>query len=223
VVLARPFIPEPKVFFGPERDAEWYVRRYAELCAEATDGQVRGEDQQLPGIPARLPAHSATLTLRAHAVHLPRAGGAGLLELPVDEEERPGNAALRGSHRAGGPARKPPSTREKAHARPYDYLCRGDYATFARRFVRALGRDNVAFFLYEDIERRADDLLRSIQEFIGVDPLPFSQLDVGVVNSASEVGPERDACTRDRLKERMAPKVRKFAELSNLDLSAWQC
>jgi hypothetical protein len=117
--------------------------------------------------------------------------------------------------------RPSPLPPEKAHARPFDYLTRGDYATFAEPYLAALGRDRVAFFLYEDIQARPDVLLRDVQRFIGVEPMPAERLDVGIVNSAREEGPPLDPATEQRLRQRMAPLVRRFASVTGLDVQCW--
>jgi hypothetical protein len=221
VCVAQPFIPEPKVFFGPEQTADLYRQRYAQLFADAAADKVLGEKtsnylesplacdriaRHLPGV--RMVFVFREPVARAYSNYLWSRKNR-LETLPFEE------AVAKEGQR---PSPLPP---EKAHARPFDYLCRGDYATFARRYVDALGRENVTFLLYEDLERRPQAMMAGLQRFIGVDPLPFADLDVGVVNSAREVGPALDPLTRDCLKERMAPHVRRFADLSGLDLSAW--
>lgn len=117
--------------------------------------------------------------------------------------------------------RPDPMPPEKSYVRPFDYLARGDYATFARRYYDAFGRDRVTFFLYEDIMRRPDELLTAIQRFIGVEPLPFEFLDPGVVNHARDLGPPIDPAIENRLRCRMEPLVLRFQRLTGLDLSPW--
>lgn len=221
IYMARPFIPEPKVFFGPELDAAGYQRRYRELFAAATPGQVRGEkttnylesplaceriQRHLPGI--RMLFIFREPVARAYSNYLWSKKN-GLETLTFEEA-----VAREGQ-------RESPLPPEKSHARPFDYLCRGDYGTFAQRYVQALGRENVHFFLYEDICQNPAALMDKVQRVIGVDPIPFNTLDVGVVNSASDMGPELAGPVRERLRERMAPHVRRFAALSELDLTPW--
>jgi Sulfotransferase domain len=222
VHMVQPFIPEPKVFFGAEQSADTYRDRYARMFAAAGADQVLGEktsnyleselacERILRYLPmVRLVFIFREPVARAYSNYLWSTKN-GLETMSFEE-------AVELEGRRASPL--PP---EKSHARPFDYLCRGDYATFSERYIRGLGRDNVAFFLYEDIERQPDTMMDRLQRFLGVEPMPFADLDVGVVNSASDVGPELCPGTRARLKERMAPHVARFAKLSELDLSAWE-
>jgi hypothetical protein len=221
VYMAKPLVPEPKVFMGPPQDPETYRARYAELFAGASGQRMLGEKTTnylesqtcceriaayLPGV--RMLFIVREPVARAYSNYLwSRKNG---LETLTFEEA----IALEGRR----PSPLPP---EKAHARPFDYLVRGDYATFAERYYEALGRDRVAFFLFEEIQARPDALLSRVQQFIGVEPLPAERLDVGVVNSARQEGPPIDGETERRLRARMAPLVDRFAALTGLDLRAW--
>jgi hypothetical protein len=222
--MARPFVPEPKVFFGLELDSAGYQRRYRELFAAATPDQVRGEKttnylesplacerirRYLPGV--RMLFIFREPVARAYSNYLWSKKN-GLETLSFEEA-----VAREGQ-------RESPLPPEKSHARPFDYLCRGDYGGFAERYIQALGRENVHFFLFEDITQNPTtlmDIMDRVQRVVGVDPLPFNQLDVGVVNSASEMGPDLELRVRERLRECMAPHVHRFATLSGLDLSSW--
>jgi hypothetical protein len=221
VYVAKPIVPEPKVFFGPVLDADGYHRRYAQLFGGADAAQVLVEKttnyfessracalirQHLPRV--RLLFMLREPVARAYSNYLWSKKN-GLETLPFEEA-----VALEGR-------RQSPLPPEKAHARPYDYLIRGDYATFAQAYLDAFGRENVGFFLYEDIERHPEKLLADIQQFLGVSPLPFERLNVGVVNSARELGPDLDPRLHALLKERMAPAVYRLAALTGMDLSAW--
>jgi hypothetical protein len=211
VYLAKPFIPEPKVFFGPELSTHAYHARYAALFAGAGQDQVCVEKTsnylESPLACERILRHLPDVRMlfifrepvaRAYSNYLWSCKN-GLETLSFEDAiEREG-------------CRPSPLPPEKAHARPFDYLCRGHYATFAERYIRGLGQDHVAFFLYEDIQEQPEALMNRIQRFLGVEPLPFAYLDVGVVNAANEIGPQLDARLRDRLKDRLA----------GLDLTAW--
>jgi hypothetical protein len=221
VYMAKPLVPEPKVFMGPPQPRETYRARYAELFAGASGQRVLGEKTTnyfesevcCERIAAHLPGVRMLFIVRepvARAYSNYLWSRKNRLETLTFEEA----IALEGRR----PSPLPP---EKAHARPFDYLVRGDYATFARRYYAALGRDRVAFFLYEHIPARLDALLREVQQFIGVEPLPAEWLDVGVVNSARQEGPPIDGETERRLRARMAPLVHRFAALTGLDLGAW--
>jgi hypothetical protein len=221
IYMARPFRPEPKVFMGPPQTGEAYRTRYAELFAGAGDERVLGEKTTN--------YFESEVCCQRIASHLPGVRTVFLVREPVARAysnylwSRKNSLETLGFEEAieregQRPSPLPP---EKAHARPFDYLIRGDYATFAERYYAAMGRERVAFFLYEDIEAHPDALLGAVQRFIGVEPLPADRLDVGVVNSARDEGPPIDPRTEHTLRRRMAPLVRRFAELTGLDVRAW--
>jgi Sulfotransferase domain len=216
--MAKPFRPEPKVFLIPAHDRGEYLARYGPLFPEASEGRIRGEKTTNYFESAEACARMADALSDVRVLFLLREPVAraysnylwtrknGLETLSFEE------AVAREGQR--------PSPLQ-AHARPYDYLTRGDYATFAQHYIDAFGRDRVGFFLFEDIERRPEDFLGAVQRFIGVDPLPFDRLNVGQVNSAAEMGPPLDARLAAPLRERMAPLVERLARVTGLDLTPW--
>jgi hypothetical protein len=221
VFIARPYIPEPKVFMGKEQSIPTYLARYKSFFAAARPGQVLGEKtsyyleseqacrlirQATPRV--RLVFIVREPVARAYSNYL-RSKHNGLETLPFAEA-----IALEGK-------RPNPLPADKAYARPFDYLARGRYAEFARRYFDAFGRDRVRFFLYEDIELAPERLFHGLQEFIGAEPLPFAALDPGIVNAAAEPGPPIDAALAQRLRREMQGEVRAFAALTGLDVSAW--
>lgn len=221
IYMAKPYIPEPKVFMGPPQSPGTYRARYAALFAESGDRGTLGEktsyylesgvccEQMVAALPdVRILFLAREPVARAYSNYLWSRKN-GLETLSFEEA-----IELEGRR----PSPLPP---EKAYARPFDYLIRGDYATFAERYVAALGRDRVAFFLYEDIQARPDALLGEVQRFIGVEPIPAERLEVGIVNSGRELGPPIDPATERRLRQRMAPLVRRFAEVTGLDVRRW--
>jgi hypothetical protein len=133
----------------------------------------------------------------------------GLETLPFDE------AVRREGQR---PSPLPP---EREYARPYDYLPRGHYDVFADRWFAALGRARVRFLLYEDLVGKPEPVLAAIQAFIGVRHVALGADDLGVINSAKEMGPPLDPAFERALRERMAPSVHRFAALTGLDVGAW--
>jgi hypothetical protein len=221
VYMAKPFIPEPKVFMGEPRVTAWYRQRYAELFAAAAGHKARGEktsyylesDEARVRIRSVLPGVRLLFILRepvsrAYSNYLwSRKNG---LETVSFEEA----VELEGR-------RVSPLPPEKAYARPFDYLSRGDYAHHARAYYETYGRDAVFFCLYEDLACRPGQLLRRVQEWVGVDPQPLESHPIDVVNSAREVGPPIRPATDARLRERLRPSVEQFGALTGLDLSAW--
>jgi hypothetical protein len=68
---------------------------------------------------------------------------------------------------------------------------------------------------------RPEPVVASLQAFLGVTPRPLAADEVGIVNSAREVGPPVKPETERALRERMVPTVRRFAALTGLDVTAW--
>jgi LPS sulfotransferase NodH len=221
VFVGKPFIPEPKVFFGPARSPAEYADEYSRHFADASPEVALGEktsnyfenDEACRRIAATLPDTRMVFILRepvgrAYSNYLWSRKN-GLETLSFEEAiEREGQ-------------RESPLPPENTHARPFDYQRRGDYARFAGRYFEALGRDRVGLFIYEELERQPDRLLREVQRFVGVDPLPFDRLDVGWVNAARDQGPPIDPETERCLRARMAPMVHELAALTGLDVSVW--
>jgi hypothetical protein len=221
VYMARPFIPEPKVLMGVRQPLEVYHERYRAFFATAKDKPARGEKtsyylecaqarelirQVVPQ--ARLLFIVREPVARAYSNYLQTKKN-GLETLSFEE------AIAREGHRSS------PLPPEKFYARPYDYLTRSDYATLAKPYLETFGPDQVRFLIHEDIVRRPRQLWQEIQDFLGLTALPFQKLDVGVVNSAKEVGPPLNPTTEQRLRERMLPSVHRFAALTGLDLAPW--
>ncbi len=221
VYMARPFKPEPKVFMGRRQPLAVYRERYRALFAGAGDKPARGEKtsyylesvdacelirQVVPA--ARLLFIVREPVARAYSNYLMTKKN-GLETLAFDQA-----VAQEGRH----PSPLPP---DKFYARPYDYLCRGDYAALAQPYFDNYPPGQVRFFIYEDIALRPHKLLKDIQAFLGLTEVPFAQLNVGVVNSAKDIGPTLDNAMERRLREQMLPSVRRFASLTGLDLEPW--
>ena len=221
VSMAQPLIPEPKVFMGPPQPPEVYRERYRALFAAAPARTVLGEKtsyylesaaardlihQLLPEV--RLLFIVREPVARAYSNYLWSRGN-GLETLSFEEA-----VAAEGTR----PNPLPP---EKAYARPFDYVLRGDYAALARPYFELFGADRVRFLLYEDITLRRDELWREIQEFLGLSPLPATLLDAGVVNPAKETGVRITPETVAALRERLRPSVCDFQQLTGLNLASW--
>jgi Sulfotransferase domain len=222
VSMARPFIPEPKVFMGPRQPVEVYRDRYRALFEKAGPARARGEKTSYY-------LENPDLCDSIHAV----APGVRMLFIvrePVSRaysnylwSTKNGLETLSFEDAIAQEGKRPnPLSSDKSYARPFDYLERGDYCALAAPYLERFGRDNVLFVLYEDIADRPARLLDRIQDFIGVDRLPFTRLDVGVVNSAKEVGPPIAPETQALLHERMRPSMEHFAALTGLDISPWR-
>ncbi len=222
VFIMKPYIPEPKVFFMPTTGTiEEYLRRYAEGLADAGAAHALGEKTsnylENEHVPQRMADTLGSVRLlfivrepvqRAYSNYLWSRRN-GLETLSFEEAIR-----LEGT-------RPNPLGPMREHARPFDYLIRGRYATFANRYYTRFGRDTVKFVLYEDLERRPTDIMRDVQEFIEVDPIEIDAQALGRINEARDTGEPLDRRTESVLRERMAAEVRRFAELTGLDLAPW--
>jgi hypothetical protein len=221
VYMAKPYMPEPKVFMDGEQPPSVYAARYRALFTPAAGKRALGEkttyylenETSLRLIERHLPDVLMLFVVRepvgrAYSNYLWTKKN-GLETLPFDEA-----VCLEGT-------RSSPLPPERAYARPYDYLPRGRYDIFAERWFAALGRARVRFLLYEDLVSKPEPVLAEIQDFIGVDHVPLGADDLGVINSAKEMGPPLDPAFERALRERMAPSVRRFAALTGLDVSPW--
>jgi len=206
---------------GPEQPRAEYERRYAALFAAAGPRPALGEKTSY-----YLENEEACALIRRH---LPDVRMLFVVREPVARAysnylwtKKNGLETLAFEQAVRLEGRRPsPLPPDRDYARPYDYLPRGRYDAFAERWFAALGRARVLFALYEDLVTTPEPVLARIQAFIGVGPAPLGAEDLGVINSAREMGPPLDAATEKTLRERMAPAVRRFAALTGLDVSAW--
>jgi hypothetical protein len=220
--MKQPLIPEPKVFIGPMMPLEVYRERYRTLFADAPAGAVCGEKTSLyletPHAPElihkMLPAVKLLFIVREPVA---RAYSNYLWSRRNGLETLSFEDAL-----VVGDRRDSPLPPEKSYARPFDYLSRSNYAALAAPYLSLFGPDRVRFALYEDIELRPGRFWSEIQEYLGLPPCPWKELDAGVVNSARETGGPIDRDTDQELRERMRPQVNEFQELTGLDLSSWK-
>ncbi|MGH9349524.1 MAG: sulfotransferase family protein [Vicinamibacterales bacterium] len=222
VYIIRPYIPEPKVFVVPAAGGGGeYLRRYAQAFAGAGSARALGEktsyylenDEAAGRIAATLGQVRMLFIVREP---VQRAYSNYLWSLKNGIETLSFDEALRLEG-----ARPNPLGEARAYARPFDYLIRGDYATFAERYFARFGRACVKFVLYEDLERRPTGIMQEIQTFIGVDPLPMDAQSLGRINAARETGAPLNGALEASLRERMAPLVHRFAGVSGLDVSPW--
>jgi hypothetical protein len=222
IEMAKPWRPEPKVFLRAADDPAALRAQYSQWFGPEHAAALRGEKTTNYFESAQAPARMAAALPQARLVFLLRepVGRAysnwlwsrmnGLEDLPFAEA-----VELEGS-------REDPLPEEQSYARPHDYLIRGDYARFARRWIDAVGADRVGFWLYEDLFTRTDEVLESVQRFIGADPQPLPDRPGGLVNEARSTGEQIDPELDAKLRGRMAPLVEELAALTGLDLSPWQ-
>lgn len=222
VFIMKPFIPEPKVFVTPTNGGtQEYLRRYAEGLAAATGERALGEKTSYylehALVPDRIASTLDSVRLlfivrepvqRAYSNYLWSRRN-GIETLSFEEAIR-----LEGT-------RPNPLGAEREYARPFDYLSRGRYGTFAERYYRRFGHDMVKFVRYEDLERQPTETMRAIQDFIGVVPMEMHAQALGRINVARDTGDPLDAHSASVLRERLADEVHRFSAITGVDVSPW--
>jgi hypothetical protein len=220
--MARPLIPEPKVFLTDAGSPEGFRERYRAYFTDDDREAIRGEktsnyleSESAPGLIRdtlpdvrlvflfREPLERARSNWRwSRKNGLEKLGFAEAIELEGRRED--------------------PLPPERSYAKPYAYLERADYGGFARRWIEALGRDRLGFFLFEDLVGDGSDrVVREVLEFVHAEPRELGALPTGVGNETDAAGDEIDASTRARLRERLAPLVEDFAAVTGLDVARW--
>lgn len=221
IYMAKPYIPEPKVFMGtPKEDAE-YRADYQRLFSDAPADAMCGEKTSY-----YLESAACCDLLRQH---VPDARLIFIVREPVGRaysnflwSTKNGIESLSFEEAVSLEGKRPdPMAPERSYARPFDYMSRGNYAMFAQWYIEAFGHNQVQFFLYEDISLRPQVLLKAVQEFIGVETEHLESFKTGRINSARESGMPINPGTKAMLRERMSPLVSQFADITGLDISAW--
>ena len=222
IEMAKPLIPESKVFMSEAGDgAEGYLARYRALFADASGARLRGEKTSY-----YLENEDAFRRIRATFAHMrfifivrepvSRAYSNYLWSCDNGIETLAFEDAV---EREG--ARASPLAPDKAYARPFDYLVRGDYGTFAARYIEAFGRDNVAFYLYEEMLHSPKSLLVDVQGYLGVEAMALTDLLAFTANVTDRRSAPLDTKLEARLRERLRPQVIKFAEVTGMDIGPW--
>ena len=107
------------------------------------------------------------------------------------------------------------------YARPFDYLSRGRYGTLIEAWIKAVGRDRVAVYVFEAAIAAPDVFVRDLQRFIRVDPLPWSALKTGKINAIERGRDGLNERTAAMLRERMRPEVEHLARIADVDVGRW--
>lgn len=223
VFMAKPLVPEPKVCLKPSDDGiEGYRKKYAEIFANAGNKKALGEKssaylenkEAVERLSQVLDNNTRFLFIvrepvkRAYSNYL-RSKQNGLETLSFKDAVK-----VEGM-------RADPFPPEMSYVRPFDYLIRGNYATFAERYFNAFGRDRVKFVLFENIMHAADRFYHEIQTAINVDPLPKSHIETGPVNMSENTHEPLDTSLELELREQIRLQVERFAQLTNLDVGVW--
>jgi hypothetical protein len=219
IAMAKPFVPEPKVFLAPGSPRE----RYRELYSHAGDERVRGEKTTnyfesaaaATAIRATLPGVRMVFILREPVA---RAYSNWLWSRKNGHEHLPFAEAVETED-----TREDPLAATHPHARPFAYLARGRYADLARPWLDSFAPDQVRFVLYEAMVGPAGaDVLREVQDYVGVEPRDLGSLPTGLPNETQETGPGLDPTLRSRLRDGFRDQVRAFADMSGVDVAPWE-
>jgi hypothetical protein len=221
IALARPIVPEPKVFVLPAASNEERLARYPALFAGAPPGAVLGEKTTnyfesaaaCAAIRATLPEVRMIFILREPAA---RAHSNWLWSRKNGFEDLPFEDALAAT------GRPDPLAATHPHARPFDYLERGRYATLARPWLAAFGRDRLRFVLLEDlVGDRREHVLDELQRFVEVEPRDLGTPPTELGNEARDTGPALTPATEAMLREHYKDEVLAFAEMAGVDVGPW--
>jgi hypothetical protein len=222
VYLARPIIPEPKICLrvlasGDAGDAAAYARVFCDAPHDSV--RVEKTSNYFENAQARerlarvLPAAKFVFILREPVARAYSnwkwSTMNGLETLPFTDA-----VALEGR-------RANPLGSEGEAARPFDYMLRGRYGSFAAAWYETFGRDRIRFLLFEDALRDPGAFVDALQAWMGLEPLPWSCLQTGRVNASNASAAELDPVLAQRLRVEIEPEVEAFAAVTGLDVSAW--
>lgn len=222
VFLAKPVVPEPKVCLRPHPQGDdGYRAEYARLfsAAGATAVRIEKTTNYLEDDAAR--ERLARVLVRARFLFILREPVAravsnwkwsrhnGLETLPFAEA-----MALEGQRpNPLGPGREA--------ARPFDYMRRGRYGTFARQWLETFGRERVRFILFEDMLRDPARMARDLEGWIGLPPSPQLVLASPATNATDDRSAVLDDRLAAQLRAAIRPEVEQFHRLTGLDIACW--
>lgn len=222
VFLAKPLVPEPKVCLRehPEGNSG-YLADYAKIFAGAPENAVRIEKttNYFENEAARLRLSNV----------LPETRFLFILREPVERaysnwkwsrlnglEKLPFAEAVRMEGERPNPFGK-----EREAARPFDYLSRGHYGSLAEEWYRLFGRDRIRFLLFEHVVESPQPVFAALQDWLGVQVMPWEELHTGKINPTPEEPADIDPYLRSQLRSQIYPEVEKFQRISGLDISRW--
>lgn len=221
IYVSKPLMPEPKVFLLPLKKGETYDQRYRSVFEFVRSDQLLVEkttnyfenDRACELIAQNLPSVKLIFVVRdpvdrAYSNYLWTKKN-GIEELSFEEA-----IAIEGT-------RVNPLGPGKEHARPFDYLSRGDYATFSQRYFDAFGKHRIWIGLFEELITCPEKFFARLLQFLCVKLVPYEDLMVSIPDWNLAPGPPIDPVTKTMLREFFRPKVIKFGQISGLDLSMW--
>jgi hypothetical protein len=222
VYVARPFIPEPKVCLTPHPAGDaGILARYAPFFTAAPDMAVRVEKTSY---------YLENEHARERLVRLlPNAKFVFILREPVARaysnwrwsrrnglESLPFREAVEQEGR-----RSQPFPADREYVRPFDYMLRGRYGTLAEAWLNAVGRKRLAFYVMESALSSPERFVAELQRFVDVKPVPWDRLATGKINSNDVAGESIDPGHLIELRDRIRPEIRRFAEVTGVDVSVW--
>jgi hypothetical protein len=220
--MARPLIPEPKVFMTDAGSPDAFRERYRAFFGPEDRDLIRGEktsyylesDAARAWIGATLPDVRIAFAVREPLERArsnwrwSRQNGLETLSFADAIEQE-----------AGRPS---PLPAERSYAKPFAYLERADYGDFARRWYDTLGRERVAFFLFEElVGPDGGEVVRRMLEFVGAEPCDLGPMPTAIGNETDAAADQLDPEMGTRLRERLRPLVEDFASETGLDVGRW--
>jgi hypothetical protein len=221
--MLKPYVPEPKIFnLPPEKSSVAYQEEIASRLRDRPVGKLAGE--KTSGY------FSSEIALRRIVATLPAVKMVFILREPVERaysnylwSRKNGLEKLSFAEACDCEDTRPdPLPPEKAYVRPYDYLSRGRYGTYARRWVEAVGRERVLFLQYEQLAVSPERLLVRLEDFLGVRRWPLPAADLGRINVSDPAAEPLPPELRARLRQFFADEVESFAKLTGEDISLWK-
>jgi Sulfotransferase family len=222
VYVAQPFIPEPKVCLTPHPSGDrGFIERYAGFFADAPESTIRVEKTSY---------YFENEDARARLVRvLPQARFIFILREPVSRAYSNWRWSCRNGLETlpfaqaveieGG--RHSPFPSDRDYVRPFNYMMRGQYGMFAEAWLRTVGRDRVAFYVMEAALAALEPFVASLQQFIGVEALDWSELVTGKINANEPDCEALDPVLAARLRNYIAPEIHRFADITGIDISIW--
>ena len=222
VFVAQPFSPEPKVLLMPYPDGDAGVwHRYENFFADAPWGSVRVEKT------SHLFENDAGRERLARL--LPDVRLIFILREPVARaysnwrrSRSNGLETLSFADAIAAEGRRPnPFDPDREYVRPFDYMIRSQYARFAERWIASIGRERIAFFMFEEAIAQPDRFVLRLQDFLRVEQLPWAALATGIINANDGCTLGVDAQLRAKLREAIGGEMRRLGDLTGLDVSRW--
>jgi len=221
IYVARPFIPEPKVCLIAADADEDIAERYRVLFSPGPAGVRRIEKTSYYFENAEARERLARLLPDARFVFIlrepvARAYSNWLRSRAQGLETLPCAQAI-----AEEDSRVSPLPPSQAYARPFAYMARGRYGALAEKWINAVGRERLRFYVLESALAEPEPFVQDLQRFVGVAPLPWTALSTGRVNANEDEPDALNAEFARTLRQRIRPEVERLVALTGLDVSAW--